>query len=170
MAKAFTGSMRINALGTLTDVTNIGANLTESLSYVQQKTFSNGTGINQCNEMWSDTRTLTASSTESLDLSGVLVDDFGDSVAFTSIKAILVSASAENTNNVVIGGAASNAFGGWVNDTSDKIVVHPGGIFCIVAPDAAGYPVTADTGDLLKVANSSSGTSVTYDIVIYGTI
>ena len=37
-----------------------------------------------------------------------------------------------------------------------------------VAP-ATGATVTTLTGDILLVANSSSGTSVTYDIVIIGT-
>jgi len=36
------------------------------------------------------------------------------------------------------------------------------------AADATTYAVTAGTGDLLKVANSAGGTSVTYDIVIIG--
>ena len=38
----------------------------------------------------------------------------------------------------------------------------------LVAPGAAGYAVTAGTGDILKVANSGAGTGVTYDIVIVG--
>ena len=35
--------------------------------------------------------------------------------------------------------------------------------------DSAGYAVTATTADLLHVANSSSGTSVTYDVIVIGT-
>jgi hypothetical protein len=35
--------------------------------------------------------------------------------------------------------------------------------------DATAYAVTATTADLLKVANSSSGTGVTYDIAVIGT-
>jgi hypothetical protein len=33
----------------------------------------------------------------------------------------------------------------------------------------SGWTVTAATGDLLKILNSSSGSSVVYDIVVIGT-
>ena len=46
--------------------------------------------------------------------------------------------------------------------------MQPGGTLLLVAPNAAGYAVTAGTGDLLKVANSGGSTGVTYDIVIVG--
>ena len=39
----------------------------------------------------------------------------------------------------------------------------------ITAPSAAGYAVAAGSTDVLRVANSSSGTTVTYDITIIGT-
>lgn len=79
-------------------------------------------------------------------------------------------AAAANTNNVVVGGAASNGFINWVGDATDVINVRPGGVFMLVAPDSTAYAVTASTGDILKVANSSSGTSVTYTIVIIGVV
>ncbi len=131
---------------------------------------ASGTGANQANAMWADTRTLTASSTENLDLAAVLTDAFGTALTFTKVKAILVMAAAGNTNNVVLGGAASNAFINWVGDATDVINIRPGGVFMLAAPDATAYAVTASTGDILKVANSSSGTSVTYTIVIIGVV
>ena len=51
---------------------------------------------------------------------------------------------------------------------SDGLDVKPGGCFLWLAPDATGVAVTAGTGDLINIANSSSGTSVTYDVVIIG--
>ena len=69
---------------------------------------------------------------------------------------------------MVVGGAPSNAFVNWVSDATDKIVIKPGGTFALIAPDANGYGVTAATADLLKVANSSSGSAVLYDIMIFG--
>ena len=42
--------------------------------------------------------------------------------------------------------------------------------FCTdLSTPTTGATVTASTGDILLVANSSSGSSVTYDIVIIGT-
>lgn len=131
---------------------------------------ASGTGANQANAMFADTRTLTASSTENLDLAGVLTDAFGATLTFTKIKAILVMAASGNTNNVILGGAASNAFVNWVGDATDTVVVRPGGCFMLVAPDSTAYAVTAGTGDILKVANSAGSTSVTYTIVIIGVV
>jgi hypothetical protein len=92
----------------------------------------------------------------------------GATLTFTKIKAILVKAAEGNTNNVVVGGAASNGWVGPFGDVSDTVAVKPGGTLLLVAPNAAGYAVTAGTGDILKVANSGAGTGVTYDIVIVG--
>lgn len=129
---------------------------------------TDGAGLNAANRMWTDRRTLTASSSESLDLAGSLTDAFGTAITFARVKALVVAASDGNVNNVLVGGAASAQFVNWVSDATDVVVVRPGGLFVLVAPDATGYAVTATTADLLKVANSSSGTSVTYDIAIIG--
>lgn len=132
--------------------------------------FENGTGANQANELFTDTRTLTASATENLDLAGVLTDAFGTVLSFTKVKAIIVTAAAANTNDVVVGGHATAAFAPMFGDVTDTVVVKPGGTFVIVAPDANGYAVTATTADMLTVTNSAGGTSVTYTIAIVGTV
>lgn len=128
--------------------------------------FTDGVAANQANIVFADERTLAASATESLDLSGVLTDAFGVTIAAVKLVAIMVIANTANTNSVVVGAAASNAvplFGG----TLGTISVPPGGIFSAAAPGIAGLcTVTAGTGDLLKMTNSSSGTPVTYQIVI----
>jgi hypothetical protein len=135
----------------------------------QHYPLTSGTGANQADKVWTDQRTLAASATENLDLAGVLTDAFGATLTFVKVKAILVRAASGNTNDVLVGGHASAAFVNWVSDATDVIVVKPGGLFLLVAPNAAGYGVTATTGDLLKVTNSAGTTGVTYDIAILGT-
>jgi hypothetical protein len=130
--------------------------------------FADGSGANQASKLFTDRRTLAASGTEDIDLAGVLADPFGATVTFAKIRAMFIAADPANTNNVVVGGAASNGFLGWVADATDKIVVGPGGLFVIAKPDLAGYSVTAGTGDLLHVANSGGVTGVTYDLVLVG--
>jgi hypothetical protein len=130
--------------------------------------FSSGTAANQADRIFHDTRTLAASATENLDLAGVLADSFGATITFARIKGILVAAASGNTNNVVVGGHATAAFVNWVGDATDTIVVRPGGTFCLTAPDATAYAVTATTGDMLTVTNSAGGTGVTYDIILIG--
>lgn len=132
--------------------------------------FTNGTGANQANELFTDTRTLTASTAENLDLAGVLLDAFGATLTFTKIKAIVITAAAANTNDVVVGGHATAAFAPMFGATTNTVVVKPGGTFIIVAPDANGYAVTATTADMLTVTNGGAGTSVTYTIAIVGVV
>jgi len=71
---------------------------------------------------------------------------------------------------VLVGGAASNQVATIFGATNDVLVIRPGGMFALTAPDNTGMAITASTGDLLKIANSSSGTSVTYTIVIIGVV
>lgn len=127
-----------------------------------------GTGASQADKMFADERTISASSTENLDLAGSLTDPLGVAVTFAKVKAIMIIASASNTNDVVVGGAGSNTFTGPFADATDKVAVKPGGVLMIAHP-GTGWTVTASTGDILMVGNSGSGTSVTYQVVIIGT-
>ena len=129
-----------------------------------------GTGADQANQAFSDERTLAPSTNEDLDLSGVLTDAFGASIAFTSIKAMVVIADETNGDNIEIGGATTNGFISWAGAADDKVVIPAGGMFVITAPDAAGFAVTAGTADLLRIANADAGGAATYQIVLIGTV
>lgn len=127
--------------------------------------FADGTGANQADILFCDERTIAASGSEDLDLAGELSNAFGATIAAAEVVAILVIASASNTNNVVLGDATSPIplFGG----TNPTFSVKPGGFFFVAAPNAAGLlTVGAGSTDDLKVANSSSGAGVTYQIAI----
>jgi hypothetical protein len=130
------------------------------------KALADGTAADQSDRIFTDTRTISASATDSLDLSGALTNAFG-TVTFARIKAVLVKASASNTNNVNVTRPASNGVPLFLA-ASDGIAVRPGGCFMWVAPDVTGVAVTAGTGDLLDIVNSAGGTSVVYDIVVIG--
>jgi hypothetical protein len=140
-----------------------GQSLARSLS------LGSGTGAGKADRVFSDRRTLAASATEDLDLAGSLVDAFGATITFARIKGIVIAAAAGNSNNVVVGAASSNPWATLLGATH-TLTLRPGAFVAVGtgAADATGYAVTASTGDLLKVANSGSGTSVTYDIHIIG--
>lgn len=164
---SLTSNLRLTLAATLVgdlDLQTVRAALNED----KRIGLASGTGANQADLVWSDTRTLAASGSESLDLAGSLTDALGASLSFARVKVILISAAAGNTNNVVVGGASEDAFVGPFADATDKLVVRPGGMVAIAAPDATAYAVTASTADLLQVANSAGTTSVTYDVVIIG--
>ena len=150
----------------LTGAADFGAP-TSAPRFAQQITLTDGTGAGQADRVWSDRRTLAASASEDLDLAGALMDVFGATVTLARVKALYVAASAANTNDVVIGAAAANAWSALLGE-SGTVTVRPGGLLLVVAPDATAYPVTGDTGDLLRVANGAGGSSVTYDICVIG--
>lgn len=159
---------------------NIGAEHTKSLdladgkvalSKIYQAILSSGTGVGQADLLFHDTRTLSASATENLDLSGSLADAFGATLAFVKVKAIVFVAAAANTNNVIVGGDVTNTFFPMFGAETDSLILRPGTTFALIcgATDSVGYAVTASTADLLKVTNSAGSTSVTYDVYIFGT-
>ena len=173
MAKTLTATINLTANGTYendTDLTSliesfsIGSNDLDAISHE----FTNGTGNNQVNTLWSDERTLATLTTDSLDLAGALTDAFGSTLTFTRIKAILIDIDApDGTKALRVGPrAVANAFQGpWGGVGAEAYsTVHR--TFYQVEP-YTGWLVTAGTADLLIINNNTAG-SVTYRIVILG--
>jgi hypothetical protein len=129
---------------------------------------ASGTGSSQADKIYQAQRTLSASATEDLDLAGVLTDIFGAAITFAKVKAIYIKAASGNTNNVVVGGASATQFVAGFGAATHTFAIPPGGFLFVSAP-VSGWTVGAGSADLLKVANSGGGTSVTYDIVVVGT-
>jgi len=124
-----------------------------------------GTGLSQADVIFSDTRTTAG--TDSLDLAGGgLLDNLGNVFAPARVKAIIVFAAAANPANVLLRRPAAATGVPFMTAAGDEIPIHPGGMVIVWAPSAAGYVVTAGTGDVIEVA-AASGT-VTYDIIIIG--
>lgn len=140
---------------------------TNTVRVARQLNLAQGAGAGQADMVWSDQRTIAASSTDALDLAGSLVGPFGTTLTFARIKMIVVFAVLGNTNNVNVVMPAANGVPLFLA-AADGIGVRPGGAFVWYDPSAAGVVVTAATGDLLNVVNSGAGTSVTYDIHIVG--
>ena len=171
-----TSRLTIQATGTQTGTTptpDIGSAAPASHflpGALRDVSLTNGTAAGQADRLWSDTRTLAASANEDLDLAGALLDAFGTAAVFARVKGLYIAAALGNTNNVVVGAAASNAWATFLNATG-TMTIRPGGGVMLVAgsADATGHLVTAGTGDLLRIANSGAGTSATYDIVVIGT-
>lgn len=163
---ALTTKIDAKIVATLTDALDLST-VSDPLTIEKALRWSSGTGANQADQLWHDRRTLAASATENLDLAGVLVNAFGDTVTFARIKAVLVTAASANTNNVNVIRETTNGVPLFLA-LGDGIAVRPNGLFLWVAPDATAVVVTAATGDLLTVTNSGAGSSVTYDIVIAG--
>jgi hypothetical protein len=141
------------------------------LNYRARVQLATGTGAGQADRLFSDTRTVNASSNDDLDLAAGLTDAFGASITFAKVKGLIITAAAANSNNIYVGGDATNTFLTWVVAEADAVILRPGATLALFAgeADSTGYAVTASTGDLLRITNAAGGSSVTYSIVIIGT-
>lgn len=162
---ALSATIKASLSATHTNVLDL-ATASFPLSIQQALTLTDGTGANQADRIFSDTRTLSASATEDLDLSGSLTNAYG-TVTFARIKAIFVIADSDNTNNVNVTRPASNGVPLFLA-AGDGLPLRPGGIFMWACSDATGVAVTAGTGDLITFTNSAGSTSVDYSVVIIG--
>jgi hypothetical protein len=127
----------------------------------------NGTGLNQANAIYIDDFNIAASGSQNYDVSGTLTDRLGNLLVFTAIKAIMLISDPTNVNSVIYGNV-TNGFVGPLSAATVSVTVPPGGFMLLSNPSAAGWPVTAATADLLKLANSGAGTAVTGTIVVVG--
>lgn len=145
------------------DLTTVSA----PLKLARQLILAQGTGAGQADMLWSEQYTITASSTQAVDLAGTLVGPFGTTLTFARIKGVIVGAAPGNTNNVNVVSDATNGPPLFLAK-GDGIPVKPGGLFISYDPSATGAAITAGTADLINLVNSAAGTSVTCDIVIIG--
>lgn len=129
---------------------------------------TDGVSSGQSNKGWNSAgRTLAANASENLDLAGVLLDESGAVLNFSAVKLLMIRANPANPGDLTIGGAAANAWVGPFGGAAGVQTVRPGGVYAIFAP-AAGYPVVANTGDLLRVLAGSNAGSYSYDVQIVG--
>lgn len=138
--------------------------------YTHRISWASGTGVDQADLFWADERTVATGATDSLDMAGTLVGLLGGTVTFARIKAIRVlnsnNAGTANTTTLSITRPATNGVPIFTA-AGDSVPIPPGGVFLLINPSAAGYAVTAGTGDLIDIINSA-GASATYRVEIIG--
>lgn len=140
----------------------------ESAANLTPISYPAGSGSGQVQNEFCQQRTLAASASDSLDLSGGgLVDGLGNALTFANVKAIEVEADAGNGANIVIGAAGSNPFLGPLGGTTPTIALPAGGRFLVAHP-GAGWTVTNSSNDMLKIANSDGANQAKYTIKIIG--
>lgn len=126
--------------------------------------WSFGTGANQANLLWHDSRS-TDDTGETLNIydSGTLVTAFGDALTMAAIKLLYIENTHATLTLEVFGGAANDI--PILADTSDILELPPGGILLWTCPTAAGIVTTANKN--LKLASKTAGT-ITFKVAIMG--
>jgi hypothetical protein len=129
-----------------------------------------GTGPGQVDTVYTGTVTIAASGSTTITLQGSVTDAFGTTLTFQHVKAILLTAASGNSNDCVFGPGASSGFTGPFSGTTPAVAVSPGETYLQTKGQASqvGWPVTGST-DVIKIANSGSGSSVSCSIVVVGT-
>ena len=125
---------------------------------------TDGTGANQAQVVWSDSRTAPTGSGESLDLRALsdTRDGAAVTVSFSAVKALYVR-NTHATNSLLVGGSTIGGFVGL--PFSSALSVPPGGAYFFSAPSDAGLAVSA--GSWIARFTGSGG-ECTYDIVLVG--
>lgn len=181
MATNISGTVQVGISATLSKTSDNLMAGAPSLLRNMAIAYTTGTGINAINKEWHwpNTSTLTTGATHTIDLSGSLTNFLGEAVVFTAIKAIFVqNLSADPGTIIYVQPGSSNGWATWKSGSTEGVAIHgghsdaasqQGGIFLLTSTTAAGYPVTAGTGDILRIVNEPNSTGVaSYYIIILG--
>lgn len=165
MATSLAVQLRAAINATFTDDQDL-SDPTAAVALAGLESLANGTSNVQADLVWSDTRTIALSSSEVLDMGtgGGLTTPFGAAFSPAEVVALLALAAEGNTNNVIFGNNGTEDFFGPLGAATHTHAIKPGGWWFWFNP--AGYAVTNNSSDKIKVANSGAGTSVEYSIVI----
>lgn len=168
---SLTAKMDLNLSATLLtalDLVTATAPLSQTLTPLD---LTSGTGANQADTIFSDTRSLAATATENIDLY-TWSNALGDTQTNARIKLLLIRNKNTATGDVLRIGGLGNS-GAWdspFNSDHDATVdIQPGGYLILSAPLATGYTVTSSSvNHTLKFANTSASNTLAYDLVVIG--
>lgn len=132
---------------------------TDQFTVNDRPAWVNSAGAAGITVQWNDRRPLNTTS-ENLDLAGGVNNAFGP-VTFTKPKKFYAR-NTGSSGNLKIGEAITNS---WNTLFLGAIILPPGASVDLECADAAGWPVTPGTGDLLKVEHTGNGS---YDMAIAG--
>lgn len=159
-------SFKDDLISTVSDSLSSGSSLFPAMAY----TFSDGAAAGQANKWHRSVNTIAAGATQTFDLAGSLVDPFGATLTFSTIRAVVVSIVDPNGTKALFVGpqGVSNAWQGPFGGTGATSYISTKTFVSFIDPLNLGWTVTAGTADILPIMNSSA-VSVQYVIWVLGT-
>lgn len=137
---------------------------TDTVTVSRGPNFSDGSGDNQANIFYHDTRTIASGGEEhDLAIGASIKDAFGNNMSLTKLKGLVIVNLAA-VANLLVGGAVATQVGLFSVGTS-ILEIPAGGMFVWTAPKAAGLDVTTNFD--LKIAHDGGGNE-DYEIYIIG--
>ena len=159
---SLTGTLYVDASFVVSSTSGPDTKSVQS-SIQHRESYTDGTSANQVQQSYAKTATLAATS-ETLDLTN-LTGPLGTTVNFTKVRTLVIENKATTSGyNLKIGGAASNIFSSIVDNSSDIIILPPGGVLVLSSP-VDGYTVS---GSVKNLKIDSGANSVSYSIQIEG--
>lgn len=131
-----------------------------------------GTLAGQADLLYLDQRQVLSGANDDIDLAGVLLGALGGTITMAELVAMIIinapRSGNPNTTNLTIGGG-TNPVVGWLGGTTPTLgPIRPGGALLRFEGDAAGIcPITAGTGDILRITNGA-GATANYQIGLIG--
>jgi len=142
--------------------------------FIYTNTYADGSGNNQMQDMvrYEATVGVGEGTEDTYDLAGGVLDAFGNTITFATIKKILlINNSTTSGEDIRLGGPIAGTTGNLITsifgDVTGGVTVKAGGSVSIEAP-LIGYAVTGGSADVLVVSNEGTG-SITYQLLIGGT-
>lgn len=129
--------------------------------------WSYGTSASQVQIIYADTTTLADGANTTLDLyeSGTLLDTFNRALTIEALKLLYIKNNSADATLKVFGGVATDL--DIIGDTSDIVLIKPGGTFIWTDPSAAGLDIT--TNKNLKLEHDGTGSStMDVDVIAMG--
>jgi len=171
MSVSVTGSIQLlaNVIEARTSVTGAANEVgSRSIALSGGWSVSTGTAAGLADKVWSDTRVVLTTATDTIDLATVLTNAFGAVETFVRVRAVLAVAAPTNTTTLQIARPAANGALLFGAASGSLAAVGFGGIIVAWADPQAGIAIAAGTTDLISIINSA-GASATYTIAVLGT-
>jgi len=174
MTVAFSGTFRIIDEWVHTDSNNVSTPA-DRANYRFFQPYTDGSGDDQMQDQYVNQATVSIGegNEDQYDLAGGLVDVFGNTLTFATIKKlIIINTSTTAGEDLTIGGPSGGTTGALITDLFDgdsdsRLKIKAGYGFALGGGEA-GYTVTGGSADVLVVTNAGTG-DITYDIIIAGT-
>ena len=159
-------SFKDDLVSTVSDGFSSGSGVFPAMSY----TFSDGSAAGQANKYYRSVNTIAAGATQSFDLAGSLVDPFGATLTFLTIRAVVVSIVDPNGIKALYVGpqGVTNAWQGPFGDIDATSYLATKSYVSFIDGLNLGWNVNAGYADILPIMNSSA-VSLQYVIYIVGT-
>lgn len=170
MTQAVTSSVAVELAWLLSEADELDTPKAESYRRFFHS-FASGSGSGQANKLFRDSRSLSASATETLDFDGLTENLMGESrsVAFSTVRALLVMNTSTPADSIltISTSGTDDPLVALFGDAAGTQKLGPGDAW-LFTRRLAGVTVNSSHKDV-KFTNADDDAACTYDLIVLGT-